>query len=101
MFEKIEQLVMELRKMEHIHICQSLTLETEIIKDCVSRTEGEVKTIIQHIHIVMYEFVDRRKFEDYKLVLDAEYSSDDKDEVLAILFNRMTELKTLYEGNAE
>lgn len=101
MFKKIETLVMELRKLEHIHICQELSIDTVYERDALSRTEGELKQIIQKVHIIMFEYVDRRKFDEYKMVLDAEYSSDEKDEVLEVLYNRMIELKEIYTNKEE
>lgn len=101
MFKKIETLVMELRKLEHIHICQELSIDTVYERDALSRTDGELKQIIQKVHIIMFEYVDRRKFDEYKMVLDAEYSSDEKDEVLEVLYNRMIELKEIYTNKEE
>lgn len=105
MFDKIETLVMELRKLEHIHICQEMSLQTIYINtDGVykfDKQEAKLESVVQKIHIIMYEFVDRRKFDEYKLVLDAEYSSDDHKEVLEVIYKRLSELKEIYTRNEE
>lgn len=98
MVEKIEKLIKELRKFEHIHICQSVSFETtrtQVQHEPSYKYEDEV---ITHTHLTMFEFVDRRKFEDYKLVLECDYSTDDNEKLLEIVYNKLEELKTLYSS---
>ncbi len=95
MFEKIEELVLQLRKVTYCHICQKISFETEY-----NKAIGEKKQLIEfnkNVRLTMWEFVDRTKFEDYKLVIEIEYSSDDDEEILKNVFERLSALSEIYK----